>query len=94
VAASPIAVATRKSSPLPKSLPGWTGLVFYRAGRRSHNLSQNALGYASGYHRTYISQLERGKKSPSLRTIFNLATTLDVLPSKLIKKVERLVRSA
>jgi transcriptional regulator with XRE-family HTH domain len=41
--------------------------------RRDRGLSQEELGFASGYHRTYISLLERGQKSPSLRTIFELA---------------------
>jgi transcriptional regulator with XRE-family HTH domain len=30
----------------------------------------------AGYHRTYIGQLERGEKSPSLRTISDLAEAL------------------
>jgi len=41
--------------------------------RQEHSLSQEELGFESGYHRTYISLLERGRKSPSLNTIFQLA---------------------
>jgi transcriptional regulator with XRE-family HTH domain len=59
--------------------------------RESHAISQDDLGAKSGYHRTYIGQLERGEKSPSLRTIFNLATTLELAPSEVIRRVERLV---
>ena len=29
--------------------------------RQGHSLSQEDLGFESGYHRTYISLLERGK---------------------------------
>jgi transcriptional regulator with XRE-family HTH domain len=54
-------------------------------------LSQQSLADKSGYHRTYIGLLEGGQKSPSLRTIFNIATTLQVKPSELVKEVERLV---
>ena len=50
--------------------------------------SQEELGFESGYHRTFISQLERGQKSPSLRTIFRLATTLKVTASELLRRVE------
>jgi transcriptional regulator with XRE-family HTH domain len=57
--------------------------------RKSKALSQEEFGARSGYHRTYISQLERGVKSPSLRTIFNLAETLGVAPSQIIRDVER-----
>jgi len=52
--------------------------------RHDRKLSQEELGFASGYHRTYISLLERGHKSPSLRTIFELAQALKVEPSEVI----------
>jgi len=57
--------------------------------RESRNISQEELASRAGYHRTYIGQLERGEKSPSLRTIFNLSSTLQVNPSVLIRRVER-----
>lgn len=57
--------------------------------RKEMKLSQEEFGARSGYHRTYISQLERGEKSPSLRTIFNLAGTLGVSPKRIITAVER-----
>ncbi len=56
--------------------------------RQHLKLSQEELGFKSGYHRTYISQLERGIKSPSLKTIFNLAKALDITPSELIHRVQ------
>ncbi len=59
-------------------------------GRRS--LSQEELGFESGYHRTYISMLERGSKSPSLNTIFQLAHALAVLPSELLRETESQVK--
>lgn len=62
--------------------------------RNDRELSQDELAARSGYHRTYIGQLERGEKSPSLRTLFDLASTLDVAPSSLLKHVERLANGA
>ena len=59
--------------------------------RLKRGVSQQALADKSGYHRTYIGLLERGQKSPSLRTIFNIATTLQVKPSEIVKGIERLV---
>ena len=56
------------------------------------NLSPDELGAKSGYHRTYIGLLERGEKSPSLRTLFNLSGSLQVQPSEVIRIVERVVR--
>jgi transcriptional regulator with XRE-family HTH domain len=57
--------------------------------RRARKISQEELGFESGYHRTYISQLERGRKSPSLKTIFQLAAALKVSPSEIVMCVER-----
>ena len=62
-----------------------------RSIRKSRSLSQDDLGAKSGYHRTYIGQLERGEKSPSLRTIFDLASTLRVTPAAIVRQVERSV---
>ena len=56
--------------------------------RQDRGLSQEGLGFESGYHRTYISILERGQKSPSLQTIFNLSKALKIEPAELIKQVE------
>ncbi len=56
--------------------------------RQERSLSQEELGFESGYHRTYISLLERGRKSPSLNTIFQLATALAVSPSEILRRTE------
>ena len=58
--------------------------------RKERGFSQEALGFKTGYHRTYISLLERGKKSPSLQTIFHLAMALKISPSEMIKRIEKL----
>lgn len=62
--------------------------------RKARKLSQEELGFESGYHRTYISQLERGRKSPSLRTIFQLASALKTSPSEMVLRVERSIRTS
>jgi transcriptional regulator with XRE-family HTH domain len=62
--------------------------------RKERGLSQEDLGFESGYHRTYISFLERGKKSPSLSTIMDLADSLDVLASELMRRVERVLNKS
>jgi transcriptional regulator with XRE-family HTH domain len=64
------------------------GLVLRKV-RQDRGLSQEELAARAGYHRTYIGQLERGEKSPSLRTLLNISITLGVSPSALIRKVER-----
>ena len=41
-----------------------------RKSRVEKGLSQEALGFESDYHRTYISQIERGEKNVSFVAIF------------------------
>lgn len=64
-----------------------------RTARKERGLSQENLADKSGYHRTYISLLERGLKSPSLQTIFQLAYVLNIPPSKLLEDVERVMHN-
>lgn len=59
-----------------------------RKARELKGFSQEELGFESGHHRTYISQLERGLKSPTLRAIYSLAKALGLQPSALLKSVE------
>lgn len=56
--------------------------------RKERGISQEALGFESGYHRTYISLLERGLQNPSLRTILSLATALEVSATRIVQSVE------
>ena len=55
--------------------------------RLERGLSQEGLGFESGYHRTYIGMLERGLMNPSVRTVFSLASALKVPPDELIRRV-------
>lgn len=50
--------------------------------------SQEYLAEVTGLHRTYISQLERGLKSPSVRVFSYIATALGVSMSELLESVE------
>jgi transcriptional regulator with XRE-family HTH domain len=72
-----------------KSIEQTVGQIL-RQLRQERGLSQEELALESGYHRTYISQLERGQKNPSLRTIFQLAKALEVEPSEIIERVQSL----
>jgi transcriptional regulator with XRE-family HTH domain len=62
-----------------------------RLRRFSINLSQEQLGLKSGLSRPYISELEMGKKDPSLFTIFKLSDALKVKPSFFINEIEQLI---
>ena len=72
----------------PQRLDRFFGQILQQA-RIKRGLSQEDLGFESGYHRTYISMLERGLRNPSLKTVFQLAKVLEVSPSKLVQDLER-----
>lgn len=57
-------------------------------------LTQEALADRAGVHRTYVSLLERDKKSPTVAMLFRLCRVLEVRPSTLIARVEREVGNA
>ena len=56
--------------------------------RNQRALSQEALAFEAELARNYISQLELGSKSPSLRTIFKLCKVLEASPAAMIEDVE------
>src|ERR1041385_2855639 len=59
--------------------------------RTDRGLSQEALGFESGYHRTYIGMLERGLMNPSLRTMLSLAAALSIPAGQLVDRVEKAI---
>jgi transcriptional regulator with XRE-family HTH domain len=63
------------------------GLVL-RERRLAAGLSQERLADSSELHRTYVSQLERGLKAPSLAAIEAVAGALRVAPHILVREAE------
>ncbi|HYD99150.1 MAG TPA: helix-turn-helix transcriptional regulator [Alphaproteobacteria bacterium] len=57
----------------------------FRRARLQKGWSQEELGFRSGIHRTYISDLERGTRNPSLTLLHDLATTLEMELSELVR---------
>jgi transcriptional regulator with XRE-family HTH domain len=57
--------------------------------RKQLGISQEELAFRAEVHRTYISQLERGLKSPTLSVILKLSRALKASASKLVSTVER-----
>jgi transcriptional regulator with XRE-family HTH domain len=55
-----------------------------RAARKRAKLSQEALAELAGLHRTYVSLLERSRRSPTLATLEVIARALGMSPATLI----------
>jgi transcriptional regulator with XRE-family HTH domain len=57
--------------------------------RKTAGLTQEELAARAGLHVTYISQLERNRKSPTLDSLFRICKALGIKASSLIEKVEK-----
>lgn len=60
--------------------------------REARGLSQEAAALACGIDRSYYGKIERGMKSPTLGTIWRIADALEVQPSDLMIRAEKLLR--
>ena len=57
--------------------------------RRKAGLTQEELAFRCDLHPTYVSQLERGLKSPTVRVLSLLAEAMGERPSRLLALAER-----
>jgi len=68
------------------------GRVLAKA-RAKAGLSQERLAEQAAVHRTYVSQIERGLKSPTLTVLFKICRTLNVPASSLVRRAETEIES-
>ena len=63
-----------------------------RSARKEQTWTQEDLAERSGLTTTYVGQVERGDKVPSLTVILKLAHALNVLPSELLESFGHVVQ--
>lgn len=68
--------------------------IVLRELRKQRELSQEALAHESGLERNYISLLELGRNSASVKTIFKLTPILGISASDFMGQVETLLAGA
>lgn len=56
--------------------------------RAQAGLTQEQLAFEAEVQRNYISLLERGQNSISLKTLFKIAAALNTTPSEMLSSVE------
>ena len=56
--------------------------------REGRKVSQERLALEAGLDRTYISLIERGVRSPTIRTLVKVAEVLKVPPSQIVQQME------
>ena len=57
--------------------------------RKRLGISQEELAFRVEVHRTYVSQLERGLKCPTLKVILKLSKALGISGGRLVEEVEK-----
>ena len=60
-----------------------------RERREKRGFSQEELADRAGLHRTYVSLIERGRRTASIEVVRRVAEALDTSMSKLIAETER-----
>jgi transcriptional regulator with XRE-family HTH domain len=63
-----------------------------REQRTAAGVSQEQLALSADVDRTFVSQMERGIRQPTVTTLFKLAKALDMQPSTLVSRTEKLLR--
>ena len=63
-----------------------------REQRLSRELSQEELALAADVDRTFVSQMERGIRQPTITTLMKLAGAWGLQPSTLVVRMEKLLR--
>ena len=60
-----------------------------RAARLARGLSQEQLAFEAEMKRSYLSDLERGTRNPSVRALGRLAQALGIKPPELLRRSEQ-----
>lgn len=60
-----------------------------RKAREKADLTQEELAFRAEVDRTYISQLEHDKKSPTVDMLFRLCRAMQASPGRIITALER-----
>ncbi len=80
----PIRMSRRRQASLEETF----GTILRSLREREPGLSQERLGLDISSGRTYVSEMERGQRNPSLKMLFRLARRLGVRPSDLVRRLE------
>ncbi|QTL51426.1 helix-turn-helix domain-containing protein [Priestia aryabhattai] len=59
--------------------------------RIERSMSQEKLAFEAGLDRTFISLLERGKRRPTVNTLFTISAVFETNPHQVVKEIENLL---
>lgn len=61
--------------------------------RLERSISQEKLAFESELDRTYISLLERGRRKPTINTLFAISRVLNINPYQIVRDIENLLHN-
>ena len=82
-------MAKRRKHIQPRSGPERAFGDVLRRIRKSRDLSQEEFGELCDSERTFISMLERGLVSPTLRTIVKISKRVQIAPFEIVRRTEQ-----
>jgi DNA-binding XRE family transcriptional regulator len=82
-------IMPRRRQIQPRSGPEKAFGIVLREIRNAAGLSQMDVDVEFGIDRTYLSAIERGVQSPTLRMIVRLADAFRISPSQILRRMER-----
>lgn len=59
-----------------------------RAARQARQMSQEKLAFEAEMKRSYLSDVERGTRNPSVRALGRLAAALEMEPGELLRSTD------
>jgi len=59
--------------------------------RKERKLSQEVFSGLAGIARSHLAMIESGSKQPNFETVWKIANTFSILPSKLVSKIEEYI---
>lgn len=61
--------------------------------RQNKGITQDVLSGLADIGRTHLSAIEKGKRKPTLETVWRIASALDMRPSELVRRIELEIES-
>jgi len=63
-----------------------------REARLDRRMTQEELAFSAGLNRNYVAAIEKGRRKPSLITIYSLARGLEISAAVLLTRTDQLLR--
>jgi len=63
-----------------------------REARLDRRMTQEELAFSAGLNRNYVAAIEKGRRKPSLITLYSLARGLEISAAALLSRTDQFLR--